>query len=123
METVEELAEEMDLRELVTIALLAAAQDTLLPEIAEIVGTDAVIGFLDVFGGCLIKVPDRTVIAYAARDAAVYRRAREGEGAEDLAIEFDIGVDEVEEIHERMGGIVAVAAPYLAKTFAKKKRR
>ena len=76
--TTAELEAELDVQETLMIALLDVAADTLLPELIEVFGHDHVLRFLEIFEGCLIKVPSRSVILDAGRNAVIWRRVEDG---------------------------------------------
>ena len=118
-----DLALELDMEELVVLALLDCAANTLVPEIVGIFGHDAGLRFLEVFAGTTITVPPPGTIKNAAIHAAIWRRLREGEEVDDLAVEFGLDVHEVDAINENMSVVVAGAAPHLETRFARKKRR
>jgi Mor family transcriptional regulator len=54
------------------VLLLFKSQETILPEILECVGRDALFKFLEIFGGTTVKVPTKEFIERTMRNAAIY---------------------------------------------------
>lgn len=54
------------------LVFIHCAQYTVLPELMDIFGSDAVTKFMDIFGGMTIKVPDRSVLERVSRDVDIY---------------------------------------------------
>lgn len=110
-----DIVDELDLQEILTIALLDCAADSLLPEMIDCFSHEHVLRFLEIFGGCTITVPEPSVVINAGRNAAVWRRVEDGEEVADLSVEYDLEEDDVEKIHSRMTLLVEASAPYLAR--------
>jgi hypothetical protein len=75
------------------VLLLSQCAKTVFPELLEIFGIEAVLKFLDIFGGLVVKVPDRSFLEDAVRDVDVYHtlsKTTDPEASEDfLAIKYD----------------------------------
>lgn len=93
--------------DLFQIVLLAAAEDTHIPEIYEIFGPEYTLRFLDIFRGMTVEVPSREVIANALRDVGIYLavvQAGEGTKAQiirDLAVKHGLTAQKVRSIYYR----------------------
>lgn len=93
------LRKHMDLFRLV---LLQSGQYTLFPEMLEVFGEEAVIKFLDIFGGITVRVPDRGVLERAVRDVDIYvtmSKCSTADVAGDLARKYDIDEGYVRELY------------------------
>lgn len=85
--------------------LIGTARETLLPDILEVVGHDALLKFLDVFAGMTITVPSRDVLVQLARDADIYARYR-ADNVHTLATDHELTDDQVREIYRQAKAIV-----------------
>lgn len=88
------------------VILLNACARTVFPELLDIFGPDAVIKFMDIFGGLTIKVPDRSFLIQAIRDVDVYtmmsKALDDSATIAYLSKKYDIPGEYVREIHNRV---------------------
>lgn len=94
--------------DLFRLVLLQTGQYTLFPEMLEIFGEEAVIKFLDIFGGITVRVPDRGVLERAVRDVDIYvtlARCDTPNVVGDLARKYDIDEGYVRELHTKVKGL------------------
>jgi hypothetical protein len=105
-----ELEDAWEVEELLQLALVDSAFDTLLPELLGIIGRDKTIEFLALFEGCRIDVPDLSRLTDAARDASLYRRVEAGELPKDLAVELDLAENDVAGIFRRMSALASCSS-------------
>ena len=79
--------------------LMYRAQATLLPELYEVFGTEQVQKFLDIFAGCVIRVPENNIITECARLSAIYHFVEKstdtGEALSELAAQYGCTKKEV----------------------------
>jgi hypothetical protein len=105
-----ELEDAWETEELLQLALVDSAFDTMLPELLRVIGRDKIIEFLALFEGCRIDVPDLSRLTDAARNASVFRRLESGELPCDVAVELDLTEDEVSKIFERMSALASCSS-------------
>lgn len=88
------------------VILLSACSRTIFPELLEIFGPEAVVKFMDIFGGLTVKIPDRSFLIQATRDVDIYKMMSESpddEAAADyLARKYDMSSDYVRECYDRV---------------------
>lgn len=90
------------------LVLLQSGQYTLFPEMLEVFGEEAVIKFLDIFGGITIRVPDRGVLERAVRDVDIYvtlSKCNTPEVAGDLARKYDVDEGYVRELYAKVANL------------------
>lgn len=96
--------------DLIKVALLEFGIESHLPELFDIFGEDALLKFLDIFGGCTITIPSRHEVRDVIRDVRVYlelsRIPRTTEGRQnivgELCTRYDISARTLYNIFERM---------------------
>ncbi len=54
------------------VSLLRAGKNTLLPELYDIFGKEALLKFLDTFAGTTVQIPSKKVLESAIRDTYIY---------------------------------------------------
>ena len=79
--------QDRDLADTFRVIMLSACSQTIFPELLEIFGYDAVIKFMDVFGGLTVKVPSRTFLKQATRDIDIFRMMKDSPDQE-VAVDF-----------------------------------
>jgi Mor family transcriptional regulator len=84
------------------LALLDIADDTLLPELYELLGEEKTMVLLTRFAGTTIRVPKEQVLRDAARNADIYMRVQAGETLDSLATKNGLKVEEVAAIERRL---------------------
>lgn len=83
--------------------LMHAAEFTLIPDLIGIFGAEATVKFIDIFSGSTIKVPPKEILQTLVRDANIYTvMKRSGEEAKNLAQQYDISVQSVRLIFDRV---------------------
>ena len=85
--------------------LIGTANETLLPDILEVIGHEKLVLFLDLFAGMTVTIPSRDTLVQLARDADIYARYR-SDNVHTLANEHDLDDDQVREIYRRSKQIV-----------------
>lgn len=96
--------------DLIKVALLEFGLESHLPELYDIFGEDDLLKFLDIFGGCTIKVPSRYEVRDVIRDVRIYlelsRIPRSAEGRQrvvnDLCTRYDLTGRSIYTIFGRM---------------------
>lgn len=87
------------------LLFMTSAQRTLLPELLEIFGEEALMKFLDIFGGVTFKVPDRSLLERAVRDTDIYETVRKSDApevVEHLSRKYSLPQEYVREIWRRV---------------------
>ena len=88
------------------VVMLSTASRTIFPELLEIFGPEAVVKFLDIFGGLTIKIPERSFLEQAARDTDIYQMmsngGNQGEIVKYLANKYDMTVEHVRLCYQRV---------------------
>ena len=89
------------------LVLMRDSSETLMPELFEIFGKDALVKFLDIFGGRTIQVPDRAYLVRAARDVDIYLEWRKDgkAGVDRAARRHDISRERAGKIAKDVRGI------------------
>lgn len=83
----------------VTLVLLYNNQNSLLPDLYEIFGDEALVKFIDIFGGTTIRVPSRDDLANAVRDVNIYLTLKHNRAkVEDLASQYRLTNTVIEDI-------------------------
>lgn len=79
------------------IVLLRCARNTVLPDLLEVFGKEALIKFLDIFAGTTFRVPSREVLEHSVRDVDIYIQVkRHGSDAfRGLCQRYDLTEDQV----------------------------
>jgi hypothetical protein len=54
------------------VLLLSSCSQTIFPELLEIFGPEAVVKFMDIFGGTVIRVPSRSFLEQVTRDVDIF---------------------------------------------------
>jgi hypothetical protein len=107
-----DLLNPMDRKQLDTlyIVLLHYSDHSILPELYEIFGEEAMIRFLDLFGGMTIKVPAHDELKKTIRDVNIYLRLKSSpkytETVKELMNEYELDDKYVEQIGREVGAIV-----------------
>lgn len=87
--------------------MMVYGQRTLLPEIMDVFGKEATRKFLDVFAGLEVKVPPRSDVEMAARNAHIFGAlAKKLETADSLAVQYGLKKEQVAEIFRRTKAIL-----------------
>lgn len=117
-------------RDFFYLALLAAAEDTPIPEMYEIFGSHAVQKFLMVFSGLTIEVPGTDLLKDCVRDAIIYERTRELGGKRrrerilsELQSEYGLDRDRLLLVRRRMHRLAVNAGVVNAKKREKKSKK
>ena len=86
----------------VELILLYMGSESILPEIYEVVGTERLAKFLEIFGGMTVRVPDREVFRKAARDVSIFVACKSGSKKlmSDLCREYDLSMSQLESIYK-----------------------
>lgn len=89
--------------------MLQACSRTVFPELLEIFGPEAVIKFMDIFGGLTVKVPSRTFLEQATRDVDIFHTmatAQDKTAAKEfLAVKYDMEPGYVLQCYDRVKDI------------------
>lgn len=100
------LMEHMDTLYLV---LVHTSRMTLLPELYEVFGKEAVVKFMDVFAGTTVQVPPRAVLENCVRDVDIYltlKKSNVPAVIADLALKYSISTDTVYNIRDYVDKLV-----------------
>jgi Mor family transcriptional regulator len=88
------------------VLLLQTCSQTIFPELLEVFGAEAVIKFMDIFGGTVIKVPSRSFLEQVTRDVDIYNMVKnsiERETAVDyLSYKYDTSNEHIMDCYNRV---------------------
>ena len=89
------------------IALLRGAEKTLLPELYEVLGKDALLDVIDRFAGVTVTFPSKDVLRKAVEDTMMYLDHRSGQFIESLAQKYERSYDDVKETLSAMRSLAS----------------
>lgn len=108
MNSAKELKEKSDL---FYLAMLDADPNGLLGELSEMLGEEATMRIIDIFGGTTIKIPSKEKIRDAVRRACIWHDARVGISLDEICFRYSLSlssvtrmIDEWDKIHKSYYG-------------------
>jgi|WetSurSiteA1Bulk_404760.scaffolds.fasta_scaffold00320_20 Mor family transcriptional regulator len=95
--------ETKDYLEVFQVLFVDKVSDTVLPELLDIFGHDALLKFLDIFCGTTIKIPDRDVLKTVLRNTEIYTSMKRGNtDIKYLARKHNINEHTIREIYSQV---------------------
>ncbi|TXH14506.1 MAG: hypothetical protein E6R03_08950 [Hyphomicrobiaceae bacterium] len=108
MNSVKELQEKSDL---FYLSMIDADPDGLMGEFAKMLGEEAAMKIVDIFGGTSIKIPSKEKIRKAVRRACVWHDAKNGVSLDEICFRYSLSlvsatriIDEWDKLHQAVNG-------------------